>query len=209
MWPWEHLAFGYVLFSLLVRIGRRRPDDASVYLLVLFTQFPDLVDKPLAWTFGILLSGLSVGHSVFVALSVSVVALALGHARGRGPLPARRRPLATRHDLLDRRHGVCLEGSVPAGEPRSRVGRGIRRPLRRVRSRLARGCGRTLVRRRLSGGAASRNASGPPTTATVSQSSIREQLYRRPSGTVESYFRRNGVHVNKSGTGSTVRCQLP
>lgn len=83
MWPWEHLAFGYVLFSLLVRIGRRRPDDASVYLLVLFTQFPDLVDKPLAWTFGILRSGLSVGHSVFVALSVSVVALALGHARGR------------------------------------------------------------------------------------------------------------------------------
>lgn len=84
MWPWEHLAFGYVLFSLLARIGRHvEPGEASVYLLGLFTQFPDLVDKPLAWSLGILRSGVSVGHSVFVALSISVVALALGHARGR------------------------------------------------------------------------------------------------------------------------------
>lgn len=76
MWPWEHLAVGYLLFSLLIRAWRRRPPRHVEVLIVVFaTQFPDLVDKPLSWVFHILPSGLSLAHSLLFALPVSVLAL--------------------------------------------------------------------------------------------------------------------------------------
>lgn len=85
MWPWEHLIFGYLLFSLLGRLGRRfDPGDRSAALLVTFTQFPDLVDKPLAWGLGVLPSGISAAHSVFVALPVAALAVLVGR-RARWP----------------------------------------------------------------------------------------------------------------------------
>lgn len=68
MWPWEHLAFSYLVYSLGSRTSRNRPPDgASVVLLVVGSQFPDLVDKPLAWWFGVLPSGRSAAHSALVA----------------------------------------------------------------------------------------------------------------------------------------------
>lgn len=74
MWPWEHLAFGYLLYSgyVWVRHGEP-PGDRPVVLLLFMTQFPDLVDKPLAWTFGVLPSGVSLAHSVLFAIPVIVV----------------------------------------------------------------------------------------------------------------------------------------
>ena len=49
MWPWEHLAFGYVLYSLGVRTLRgRTPRGPPVLVLAVATQVPDLLDKPLA-----------------------------------------------------------------------------------------------------------------------------------------------------------------
>jgi len=45
--------------------------------LTIGTQFPDLVDKPLSWTLGILPSGRSLGHSILLAL---VIALTLRYA---------------------------------------------------------------------------------------------------------------------------------
>jgi membrane-bound metal-dependent hydrolase YbcI (DUF457 family) len=83
MWPWEHLAFGYVLYSGAVRLGGRSvPGDAEILLLVLATQLPDLIDKPLSWGLNVLPSGLSLAHSLLFALPL--VVLVLGTARWRG-----------------------------------------------------------------------------------------------------------------------------
>jgi hypothetical protein len=78
MWPWEHLAVGYLAYSLLVRLVRGHPPRGrlTIAALALGTQFPDLVDKPLAWFFHVLPSGTSLAHSVFVA--VPLVTLLVG-----------------------------------------------------------------------------------------------------------------------------------
>ena len=79
MWPWEHLAFGYVLWSGYVHLRRRRGARADEALAVaLGTQCPDLIDQPLAWTFDVLPSGISLAHSLTLALPATVAALALG-----------------------------------------------------------------------------------------------------------------------------------
>lgn len=73
MWPWGHLAFGYVVYSLVSRGWFEEPPRGSgVYVLALSTQLPDLVDKPLSWVFGVFPSGFSVAHSVFVAIPVGI-----------------------------------------------------------------------------------------------------------------------------------------
>ena len=84
MWPWEHLAVGYLCYSLSVRLsGRGAPRPWPVIALAVGTQFPDLVDKPLAWTVGVLPSGHSLAHSLFVALPVAALAVSVGAALGR------------------------------------------------------------------------------------------------------------------------------
>lgn len=58
MWPWGHAAIGYLLFSMDTRLRYgRRPGGPATILLFFGTQFPDLVDKPLAWTLPLLPSG--------------------------------------------------------------------------------------------------------------------------------------------------------
>ncbi|MFC7080036.1 metal-dependent hydrolase [Halorussus caseinilyticus] len=84
MWPWEHLAVGYLCYSLSVRaLGRTAPRAWPVVAVALGTQFPDLVDKPLAWTFGVLPSGHSLAHSLFAALPAAALAVTLAWALGR------------------------------------------------------------------------------------------------------------------------------
>lgn len=74
MWPWGHLAVGYLLYALFARSRNgRAPGGPATVLLALGTQFPDLVDKPLAWTFGVLPTGRSLAHSLLVAAVVIVV----------------------------------------------------------------------------------------------------------------------------------------
>lgn len=81
MWPWEHLAVGYLAYSLLTRLfWGRGPRSGAVVALAIGTQFPDLVDKPLAWTFGILPSGLSFAHSALVALPLASLAVLVAAA---------------------------------------------------------------------------------------------------------------------------------
>ena len=83
MWPWEHLAFGYLLLSVPHRaLTRRPPGDRAVLALVVGTQFPDLVDKPLAWSLGVLPSGTSLAHSAFVAVPVVVLVLVVARRTG-------------------------------------------------------------------------------------------------------------------------------
>lgn len=84
MWPWGHAAFGYLAFYL----GRRSrgrpwpPTDVDAVVLFFGTQFPDIVDKPLAWTFGVLPSGRSLAHSALVAAFVVGVVLLVARREG-------------------------------------------------------------------------------------------------------------------------------
>lgn len=74
MYPWGHLAVGYLCYSLVVRLRYRRPPDGlAVLALAVGTQFPDLIDKPLSWTLGILPSGRSFGHSIFFAVGLGLI----------------------------------------------------------------------------------------------------------------------------------------
>lgn len=84
MWPWEHLAFGYLLWAGSVHLrGRRRVRADEALAVVLATQLPDLIDKPLAWTFAVLPSGVSLAHSLSFALPVTAAAVLLGRRTGR------------------------------------------------------------------------------------------------------------------------------
>lgn len=87
MWPWEHLAVGYIAYSLLVRLAVRRPPRAGGALAVAVgSQLPDAVDKPLAWSLELLPSGASLAHSIFVAVPGSVLAIALAARYRRTPV---------------------------------------------------------------------------------------------------------------------------
>lgn len=87
VWPWEHLAVAYLLYAVTLRLLRSRPPGAAeTWALALGSQVPDLVDKPLAWTFHLLPSGVSLAHSVFVAVP-AVVAVRIAAGR-RGAAPA-------------------------------------------------------------------------------------------------------------------------
>lgn len=83
MWPWEHLAVGYLFYSFLTRVRTGSPPDWMAALVLAFgTQFPDLIDKPLAWELGLLPSGNTLAHSLFTALPLSVLVLVLTKHRG-------------------------------------------------------------------------------------------------------------------------------
>lgn len=84
MWPWEHLAFAYLLYSLFAHtVYRRSPDGAAAFLVVLGSQTPDLVDKPLSWTFGLTPTGHGVMHSILIMGPLLAGALLLTRGRSR------------------------------------------------------------------------------------------------------------------------------
>lgn len=85
MFPWDHLAIGYLGVSALFRLRGVAVTDGAAFAVALGSQFPDLVDKPLAWVFEVLPSGTTLAHSVFVAVPLSalvyVVAMRLDRPR--------------------------------------------------------------------------------------------------------------------------------
>lgn len=87
MWPWEHVLFAYVLYSIASHLLLRRPPDGPTTLAVVFASIaPDLIDKPLAWEFGVFQSGYALGHSVFFAVPLSIIAVILARQTGHGPV---------------------------------------------------------------------------------------------------------------------------
>jgi hypothetical protein len=79
MWPWEHAAIGYLLYSLGRRaLGHDPPEDTATIVLAVATVLPDLVDKPLSWGLGLFPTGYAIAHSLFVAIPLGAAALALG-----------------------------------------------------------------------------------------------------------------------------------
>lgn len=83
MWPWEHLAVGYVLVSLLWRARGRRPDGSTALAVAVGTQLPDLVDKSLAWELSVLQRGISLAHSALIAIPVCLLIVLLARRYGR------------------------------------------------------------------------------------------------------------------------------
>ncbi|MDT3435489.1 hypothetical protein KZ498_11520 [Haloarcula sp. 1CSR25-25] len=55
-----------------------------VLLLLVATQLPDVIDKPLAWTFAILPSGRMLAHSLVVSLPILTEVVLLAAHRGFG-----------------------------------------------------------------------------------------------------------------------------
>ena len=84
MMPWEHVVVGYIGYSLFVHaVYRASPTTKETLIVVAASLFPDLVDKPLAWQFGVFDSGYALAHSVFFAVPVSVLFLVLARSHGR------------------------------------------------------------------------------------------------------------------------------
>ncbi|MFW6003481.1 MAG: metal-dependent hydrolase [Halanaeroarchaeum sp.] len=80
MWPWEHVAVAYLTYSLAVRvIAGVPPGGRDTLALVVASQGPDLIDKPLSWGLGVFPTGYAIGHSVLVAGPVGAGVLALGY----------------------------------------------------------------------------------------------------------------------------------
>jgi len=84
MLPWGHLAVGYLVYSLGVRLRHGVPPEGpAVIALAVGTQLPDLIDKPLAWTFEILPSGRSLGHSLLFVVLLGVIVWTVGKRYNR------------------------------------------------------------------------------------------------------------------------------
>ncbi|MWV40285.1 metal-dependent hydrolase [Natrialba sp. INN-245] len=84
MWPWEHAIAGYLAYSLFSRAYyRRAPTGLEAFTVVFASLLPDLIDKPLAWEFGVFESGYALGHSVFFAVPLSILVGLLAKRIGR------------------------------------------------------------------------------------------------------------------------------
>ncbi|WP_435349116.1 metal-dependent hydrolase [Haloarchaeobius sp. HRN-SO-5] len=79
MWPWGHAALGYLSYRLFSGEASVEPSRLELGVLLVGTQFPDLVDKPLAWYWTVLPTGRSFAHSVLTLAAFCV--LAYGVAR--------------------------------------------------------------------------------------------------------------------------------
>jgi hypothetical protein len=84
MWPWEHAIVGYVAYSVFAHVVYRdSPSGLEAFAVVFASVLPDLIDKPLAWEYGIFESGYALGHSVFFAVPLSIIVGGLAHQVGR------------------------------------------------------------------------------------------------------------------------------
>jgi len=78
MWPWGHLAVGYLAYRVLAGVANRWPPTrTAMFVLIFATQLPDLIDKPLAYSFSVLPEGRALMHSLLVAVPVCLYMFAL------------------------------------------------------------------------------------------------------------------------------------
>jgi len=67
MWPLGHAAVAYLCYTGLCRARTTgSPSELAVLAVLVGSQAPDLVDKPLAWYLGVLPTGRSLAHSVLL-----------------------------------------------------------------------------------------------------------------------------------------------
>jgi len=83
--PLEHFLLAALPLSAYAAVRYRRPPRGHTLLLILLaTQLPDLVDKPLAWTFGVLPSGRMFAHSLVISVPLLSLACVVAGRRGWG-----------------------------------------------------------------------------------------------------------------------------
>jgi hypothetical protein len=73
MWPWGHLAVAYLSYVIVVRLRGENQQYLPLVAVIIGSQLPDIVDKPLAWSFEILPAGRSLMHSLITVLLVVTV----------------------------------------------------------------------------------------------------------------------------------------
>jgi len=78
MWPLGHAAVAYLGYAGLRHArGTAAPELGVVVALLVGSQLPDLIDKPLSWGLGVLPTGRSLAHSFVVLLPLLAVGLLL------------------------------------------------------------------------------------------------------------------------------------
>jgi hypothetical protein len=84
MWPWEHAIMGYVAYSLFCHAYyRESPGGLDAFAVVFASVLPDLIDKPLAWEYGVFDVGYAIGHSIFFAVPLSIAVGVIARSAGR------------------------------------------------------------------------------------------------------------------------------
>jgi hypothetical protein len=84
MWPWEHAILGYLACSIFCHVRYGEPPTGAATIAVVFgSLLPDLIDKPLAWSVGLVETGYAIGHSVFFAVPLVVVVGVWAASAGR------------------------------------------------------------------------------------------------------------------------------
>jgi len=74
MWPWEHAAVGYLAYSLFCHTYyRESPGGLDAFAVLFGSVLPDLIDKPLAYQFGVFDTGYALGHSIFFAIPLAIL----------------------------------------------------------------------------------------------------------------------------------------
>lgn len=87
MMPWGHLAVGYLVYTMLIRVrGHRAPTGVPTLALAFATQLPDLVDKPLNWWFSIF-DGRGISHSLFTVTALCALVFFIARAYDQDELP--------------------------------------------------------------------------------------------------------------------------
>jgi len=83
MIPPAHAGLGYFVYSLWTRLSDRKPPaHIPTFLLLLGTQIPDIVDKPLYVLFGVY-HGRAIMHSFLVVVPVGVLAVSVADRYGQ------------------------------------------------------------------------------------------------------------------------------
>jgi hypothetical protein len=102
MWPWGHAAVGYLLYTLYLRAHADvHPTARPTFALLVGTQFPDLVDKPLAWDLALLPGGRAVAHSLLVLVPVCTAVIVLARRAGQGTVGTAFASGALSHTFVD------------------------------------------------------------------------------------------------------------
>ncbi|MXV64426.1 metal-dependent hydrolase [Natronorubrum sp. JWXQ-INN-674] len=84
MWPWEHAIMGYLVYSLFCHtVFRDSPGGLEAFAVVFASVLPDLIDKPLAWEYGVFDVGYAIGHSIFFAVPLSIIVGLIARSAGR------------------------------------------------------------------------------------------------------------------------------
>lgn len=89
MLPGRHFAVAYIPYALYTLVREKHlPNARHTVILLWATQLPDLIDKPLAWSFHFLPSSRSLAHLVFFAVPYVLVVTAVAWKTDRPKLGA-------------------------------------------------------------------------------------------------------------------------